>query len=283
MQIKSETHEATMTHLAFIDMDDTLLGPDKKISAGNLLALEKLRGAGVEIVIASGRHHLSLLNYREVIGDLDWFLSSHGAVVRNLRTGELLSEVSLSQDVVEDIVRRAGEEGLSLVAYHRDGLFIQRQDEWTDLHAQRNGLVLPMRDFRKLTSGQFQKVVWTGPADRIFAVARGMEDEFQARARVLRTEAELLEFFSPYANKAAGAQVLVSNRAFKGHTLAFGDSYNDVELLGWADVSVAMAHGCEPARKVAKFISPQGDPSSAFARAVDIALEQLAIEEIAAA
>ncbi len=43
--------------LAAIDLDDTLLGPDKQISAANLLAIQKLQGFGVEIVLASGRKH----------------------------------------------------------------------------------------------------------------------------------------------------------------------------------------------------------------------------------
>ena len=42
--------------LAVFDMDDTLLGPDKKISVENRHALDRLRAAGVEVVIASGRY-----------------------------------------------------------------------------------------------------------------------------------------------------------------------------------------------------------------------------------
>ena len=38
--------------------------------------------------------------------------------------------------------------------------------------------------------------------------------------------------------------------------VAFGDGNNDVELLAWAGLSVAMSHGRENARKAAKLISP---------------------------
>jgi hydroxymethylpyrimidine pyrophosphatase-like HAD family hydrolase len=86
------------------------------------------------------------------------------------------------------------------------------------------------------------------------------------------TNPELLEFFSPAANKAIGAQTLVRKLGISTEeTLAFGDGNNDVELLRWAGLSVAMNHGRQSAREAARLISPPGPPESAFARAVDLA------------
>ena len=85
------------------------------------------------------------------------------------------------------------------------------------------------------------------------------------------------EFFSIDANKAVGAQALVRKLEISPEeTLAFGDGNNDVELLRWAGVSVAMDHGRETARRAARFVSPPGPPESAFARAVDLTLAQAA-------
>jgi hydroxymethylpyrimidine pyrophosphatase-like HAD family hydrolase len=50
--------------------------------------------------------------------------------------------------------------------------------------------------------------------------------------------------------------------------IAFGDGNNDVPLLEWAGMSVAMAHGREGARRAAKKVSPPGDPGTAVARAL---------------
>ena len=45
-----------MQKMAVIDLDDTLLSPDKTISPANLQALQALRESGFEIIIGSGRH-----------------------------------------------------------------------------------------------------------------------------------------------------------------------------------------------------------------------------------
>jgi len=266
-----------MKHLAFIDMDDTLLGPDKTISIENLHALDRLRAAGIEIVIASGRHHKNLGQYRDDIRGMDWLISSHGSAVESLQTGEVILDHTLPAELVRVICQRAKQEGVGIIAYHRDGAYIEQASEWTDLHVRRTGWTLSVRDFETLPPEGFQKILWVEHESCLTALAPVMQAEFKGRAQVLQTEPELLEFFSPQTNKAVGAQALIERRGLsQDRTLAFGDGCNDLELLRWAGVSVAMAHGCEAARQAAQWVSPSAAlPRVAFAGAVDLALERV--------
>jgi len=258
--------------LAFIDLDDTLLGPTKHIHRANLGALKRLRRAGVQIAIASGRHHKNITGLRE-IGQQEWVLSSHGSVVRHEQTGEILAEETIAPALVDRLCARARELDFTLIVYHRDGAFIERDSEWTHLYA-RNAGWLPIReDFHNLDPAAFQKVLWSDHSDRITEWAPKLKTEFADHLNVLATNPELLEFFSLNANKAVGAQTLARKLGIKPEeTLAFGDGSNDVELLRWAGFSVAMNHGQETARRAARMVSPPGPPESAFARAVNLTL-----------
>ena len=90
---------------------------------------------------------------------------------------------------------------------------------------------------------------------------------------VVRTADEILEIAAPATNKALGAQAVARSLGIESHNVAaFGDGNNDVELLSWAGVSVAMDHGREAARRAAKLISAPGSPGTAFARAVQAVL-----------
>jgi Cof subfamily protein (haloacid dehalogenase superfamily) len=258
--------------LAFVDLDGTLLSPDKTVSPANLRALDRLRGAGVQVVAASGRHHANIAAFRE-IGQSGWTLSSHGAVVRHQRTDEWLLEMAMAPERVAEIAARGRELGMTLIAYHRDGAYIERESEWTDLYASQSGWKPRIADFRSLPADGFQKVIWSEGAERIAAVAPDIQREFQGRAHAVVTDPELLEFLAPAANKAVGARALTEKLGVApARTLAFGDGNNDVELLRWAGFSVAMNHGRESARKAARFVSPPGPEESAFARAVNLAL-----------
>ncbi len=262
------------TRAAFIDLDATLLGPDHRVSLANLAALDRLRDAGIQPVIASGRHHRNILGLDQIEG-IGWIISSQGSLVRHRQADETLLEMTLLPDRVTEICRRARQEGMTAIGYHRDGVFIEECSEWTDLYARKSGWTPRLVDFDELEPHGFYKVLWSGEPARIEALADTLKVELRGRYDLVITEGEILEFLAPGANKAVGAAALAERLALlPENALAFGDGHNDVELLEWAGVSVAMNHGRESARQAARFVSPPGPPESAFARAVELALKE---------
>ncbi len=258
--------------LAFIDLDDTLLGPDKSISPENLRALELLRESGTQIVIASGRHHQNIVNL-ETMREMGWLLSSHGSVVRHQKTDELLLETTLAPERIPEILDCGRALGMTLMAYHRGGAYMERESPWTEFYTRQAGWKPQLLDFADLPADGFQKILWSDDPARIDALAPIIQQDFLGRAHTVVTSPELLEFLAPTANKAVGAQALAEKLGFPAaRILAFGDGNNDVELLRWAGFSVAMHHGRESARRAARFVSPAGPPETAFARAVDLVL-----------
>ncbi|WP_437591536.1 HAD family hydrolase [Sorangium sp. So ce1000] len=263
------------SRLAIIDLDDTLLGPDKQISPENKEALERLRASGLEIVIASGRHHENILRFKDHVGAMNWTISSHGAIVRHAGTNELLQELTVPEEEALALYEFGRRAGLTLIVYHRDGVFTEAESEWTRLYASRAGWSPRRADLSGLAASGVQKVIFCESSGRIAKLFPEMKGAYSGRLYVVVTDPEYLEFTSPNANKALAAQNLASKlHVERRDTLAFGDGNNDAELLAWAGFSVAMAHGRETALKAASKVSPPGPPETAFARAVDLALAQ---------
>ncbi len=256
--------------LAVFDMDDTLLGPNKEVSVENRHALEQLRAAGVEVVIASGRYESSLAAFEKNLGFLGWIISSGGAVVTNAPTGEVILEITVPQHLGLELFHRGREAGISLIGYHNTGIFCDAQTVWTELFQHRTGQV-PVADIPALIDTGLQKLIWITAAERIADLMPRMQEEYRNRLYVVNTEREMIEFLSPNANKAVAVQVLAKRLKIpREQILAFGDGNNDIPLLEWAGMSVAMAHGREGARRAAKKISPPGDPATAVARSLKI-------------
>src|SRR4051794_30232921 len=92
-----------VSRMAVIDLDDTLLGPDKHVSPENRNALRLLRSEGFQIVIASGRHHQNIMRLREEIGELTWVISAQGAVARNVVTGEFLHKLTMDDSLAAEL------------------------------------------------------------------------------------------------------------------------------------------------------------------------------------
>ena len=254
--------------LAVFDMDGTLLGPDKKISIENRDALERLRAAGVEVVIASGRHQTNIAHFEQSLGFLGWIISAGGAVVTNAATGEIIHEITVPQDLALELFHRGREAGFGLIGYHNTGIFCDRRTEWTDLYVHRTGQV-PIADIPALIDTGLQKLIWITAPERIAELTPRMQEEYRNRLYVVNTEREMIEFLNPNTNKALAVEVLAGRLNIpREQILAFGDGNNDVPLLEWAGISVAMAHGDEAARHAGKKISPPGDPATAVARSL---------------
>jgi Cof subfamily protein (haloacid dehalogenase superfamily) len=261
--------------MAVIDLDDTLLSPDKQISESNLEALDTLRNNSFEIIIASGRHHDNIIRFEDRIGRQGWVISSNGAVVRHAQTFAMLQELTLTPRHVLEICRFGAERGLTIIAYHRDGVFAEKDSEWTHHYARNAGWQPRRGDLSVLAMTGLQKLLLSHSAKRIDTIQPEAEQKFGSEMYVVRTDNEILELAAPGTNKALGAQAVARMLGIDSqNVVAFGDGNNDVELLSWAGLSVAMNHGRESARQAAKFVSPPGSPGTAFARAVQAILPQ---------
>ncbi len=258
--------------MAVFDMDDTLLGPDKKISPENRHMLDRLRKMNVEVIIASGRFQQSVAQFEADLGFLGWIISSGGAVVSHAATGEVIYEITVPQDLGLQLFVRGREMGISIIGYHQSGIFCDEQTEWTFLYRRRTGQV-PIADIPELIDTGLQKLIWITDARRIAELTPKMQEEFRDKLYIVNTEHEMLEFLNPKVNKALAVQALAGRLHIpREQIVAFGDGNNDVPLLEWAGMSVAMAHGRETARRAAKMVSPPGDPATAVARSLEVLL-----------
>lgn len=123
--------------LAAIDLDGTLLGPDKQISPANAAAVGILREQGLHVVLASGRRHESMLRFARQLGLRGPLISCQGALVKIAETGEVLHQQFVLADLAAEIVGQAAEEGGTLLYHRHDEIYVARRNRLTDLFANR--------------------------------------------------------------------------------------------------------------------------------------------------
>lgn len=277
---QSQTHvrgrvTAAKRRLAVIDMDGTLLSSDRRISWENRSALDRLREAGFEIIIASGRHHRNILRFEPEIGPLSWVISTSGAVVRHAVTGNLLHELTIPEAEALAVQKAARRGGVAVIAYHRDGIFMEAECPASQAYASRAGWKPEPADLAQLAATGLQKLLVSESPEILSEVGAALEKAFADRLYVVWTESDIVEFLSPQANKAVGVEALARELGVdRSDVFSFGDGNNDVEMLAWAGFSVAMAHGQPRALRTARAVTPPGPPETAFARGVELALSE---------
>jgi Cof subfamily protein (haloacid dehalogenase superfamily) len=262
--------------LAAIDLDGTLLGPDKQIGPDNAAAVQRLRDNGVTVIIASGRRHQNSVRFQRQLGLKGPIIACQGGLIRDGESGNVVEAHFLPQSVTRQIISDAERNDIQTIYYHLDHLYVaERHNRWIDLYESRVGEraeILP--NLEELDGRRALKLVCYGDPNVLAKVRPGMSADYSDKADVLSTERENLEFMPRGISKATAlAKVAAQYGVRQEEVLAFGDGENDVTMLAWAGLGVAMRHGNPAAIQAAKRVSPPGPPESAFARAVDTLFE----------
>jgi Cof subfamily protein (haloacid dehalogenase superfamily) len=283
-ETKQDSREATKFpfRLAAIDLDGTLLGPDKTISPENIAAVDRLHQSGVTVIIASGRRHQNSVRFQRQLRLSGPIIACQGGLIRDGESGNVIEAHFLPQSVTRQIIGEAEKRDIQVIYYHLDHLYVaERNNQWVHLYEARVGEraeILPNLD--QLDGRRALKLVWYGDPEILNKIRPEMSAHYGEKVDILSTERENLEFMPRGINKATAlAKVAAELGVRPDQVLAFGDGENDVQMLAWAGMGVAMSHGSQAAINAAKRVSPKGPPETAFARAVDALFEEPATNE----
>ena len=277
--------------LAAVDIDETLVGPDKRIGAENRDAVRRLVQAGCRVVLASGRRHANMLPFYRELGLDDFVVSCQGAVARHSATGEVAHEAVVPMPAAAEVTADGLERGLTVMYWSADGIFARQRTHWVDRYsADCGGDPVALADIETLAgqgAPRAEKVVWGAEPGVIASLAPVMRARYRDRLLITVTDDWFMEFTSPHAHKGAGVAAVAARYGIDARQIvAFGDGNNDVQLLAWAGLGVAMDHGRPAAKAAAGRVSPPGSPETAFARAVaeifdkpDAVAEPVAVDE----
>ena len=258
--------------LAAIDIDDTLVGPDKQVSRENRDAIERLQQAGCRVVLASGREHHSMEAYQQRLGLDDFVVSSQGALVVHPSSGRQLWRRPVPAPLAHRLVTRGRAEGFDVLLATDDGFVASPTSPWVvhDFGARDGTLRIHAGDLDLIVREPPLKVLWYGETPAVHAFSRVRSAVLGAQAEVVIPTPHLLEFNAPDATKATGLAAVAGHYGIaRQAVVAFGDSHNDVPMLAWAGLGVAMPHAIAEAHAAADLIAPEADPECALAVAID--------------
>jgi HAD superfamily hydrolase (TIGR01484 family) len=217
-----------------------------------------------------------MIPFSRELGLSDYLISSGGAVARHVDTGEVLHQATLTVPDAPEIVAAGLEIGATVLYWSADGVFARQRTRWSDRYAADCADPVTILDVESL-AGQgtppAEKIVWGADPDVIAVLAPRMRRRYDGQLIVTVTDDWFMEFAAPGADKAVGVAAVGERYGIDAsRVLAFGDGNNDVPLLKWAGLGVAMSHGRSAAQAAADLVAPAGDPETELARAIDAVL-----------
>lgn len=248
-----------MIRMLAVDLDDTLLAPDLSISVRNRQAICQAAERGVTIVFATGRMYQSTRAFTDQFDPEIICLCYNGALVKSAKSEKVWDAVPLSLSAAEKTIAYFKEQGLVVNLYFDDELYMEtetlegsRYAGTINVHPHYTG-----EDLRGVLRGPPHKVLGIGDPQRLDAIQSLLSEQLAGEAFLTRSKPHYLEALSPALSKGAALARLAAKLGIKREeVMAVGDAPNDLEMICWAGLGVAMQNGHADVIKAADRVAP---------------------------
>lgn len=256
--------------LVAADLDGTLLPGDLVVPAATTPALRALMDAGVVFVICTGRMFRSARRVAAEMGLTSGLIVCYqGAMVADLATGEELLHTRMDGALAAEVVRAMRRLGRHVNAYIDDLLYVEEVDRWARHYAEHTEVGINLVDdlAAEVEAHRPTKlVVITEPAD-VEHILPGLRRRWDERLYITRSQPEYIEMTDPSITKSRTLQWLCRRLGLdERRTVACGDGMNDVDMIRWAGLGVAVAEAGAAVRATADLVVPRAELPALFVR-----------------
>ena len=260
--------------LLVLDIDGTIAGQSNDIREPVKQAIAQAQAKGIQVAIATGRMYCSALRFHQEIGSTLPMLAYQGAWIQDPATQKIYQHLPLSRTTAEQLLDYFETEPLrSLLSVHfyiNDQLYVREITPETKVYAQRAEIVpLPVGDLRQALTAEPTKVLAlcedTAIIDQLLGSLR--QQYTPAELYLTKSVATFFEATHPGANKGTGVRYLAEEiLGLAAHNvMAIGDNFNDVEMLEYAGLGVAMGNAPDGVKAIAKWVAPGVEQDGAAA------------------
>ncbi len=251
-----------MYKLIALDMDGTLLNSQGVVTAKTRKALRMAVEKGVRVTISTGRSYHGAAKTAKELGLTCPILVYNGSMLVDPVTEEILySKEMLPADaflaMAEGISR-----GVTLCVWSKGKLYGYPLNERTEDYRRYAGNIvpLPIENIKDLAYQGVTKVLWYGTKEEIPSFWAEMQAKPFGCTRICPSQPMFLEFFHGEVSKAAAMEKLGELLGIRREDMvAGGAGANDVEMLTYAGLGVAMGNASDLVKEKADTVTFTND------------------------
>lgn len=248
-----------------LDIDGTLTNSDKVVTPETRKAVIALQEKGIKVVIASGR---SEYGFRHIADELEfdrfgsYVMSFNGGKVTNYASGEVVYNNPLPLEMLPKIYETALEHKLGILGYEGGTLIsgngIDKYQEY-DAWACRMGLK-EVDNFPEYFKETFNKCLLTGEPDKLRGALPYVQERFGDTLNIFLSEEFFIEVLPKGIHKAVALENMLKVLGIdRSKLVACGDGLNDLTMIEYAGLGVAMANANPKVLEIADYVTASND------------------------
>lgn len=261
----------TKIQLVAIDLDGTLLNSAKQLTDSTAATLRAVRRVtGGHVVLASARPPRGSMGFYTSLRLDTPMINYNGALVHRPTDGKVLLHRPLPAATAAEAVRlaRGVYSDVLVSAEIMDKWYTDRVDDRYPTDTARNfrpDLVAPVSQWLRQS---VTKLLLLGEPDKLAAVAQTISAHLAEHVQLAQARDFLLQVMHPTVSKAYALRMVAGELGVsREQVMAIGDNVNDIDMLRWAKIGVAMGNAPGEVQAAADYITAAND-AEGVARAV---------------
>lgn len=238
--------------LIFFDIDGTLLDHNKKVPNSTKETVKKLKQQGHHIAISTGRAPFMFKKLREEL-DIDSFVSFNGQLV--VYEGMKIYENPFKIETLKNLLQYAHKSNHPLVFMSEEDMKASVESH-PYIHDSMGSLKFEHPEYHP-EYFQEKNIYQT-----LLFCKNGEEDLYKhyEELRFVRWHPYSTDILPVGGSKAEGIKKLLDQTTFDiEDVVAFGDGLNDIEMIQFANIGVAMGNAVEELKEIADFVTKSVD------------------------
>jgi Cof subfamily protein (haloacid dehalogenase superfamily) len=249
------------------DIDGTLLDLNRQLSVRTIHAI-KMLDSDFPVILASSRMPSAMTHLQRELGILHHPLICYngGYIICHQKGSSLptvIDSVQIPVSLCSSILSLSHNTAIHVSLYNQDSWYAQKEDEWTAREARITKVTPNIKPFDTVLNEWHDnnlgahKVMCMGLEPEIHEMYNTLSKNFSDRLHIYRSKSTYLEIAPRQISKASALKLTLKKlyRIDPSEVVAFGDNYNDIELLQAVGLGIAVENAREEVKAVANEIT----------------------------
>ena len=261
--------------LLALDLDGTLLTSDKRITKNTVKNINKARKRGLKVIIATGRDYSSAKLIAQKLQLKLPIITNNGAYIVNSLNDEVIFEKRLNNRVLLEIIDILDRYELKYMIRNESYSFGSYKPKMSmlfrflNIQALRH-LWLLRSSYKSMDDAEIKKHIKEKKIEplKIFVHGKKVDTDNVELELVKTFKDEIgittsgygIEILPKKISKASGLEILTPILGVdKDEVMAIGDNFNDLEMIKYVGLDIAMGNAPNEIQKHAKFVTETND------------------------
>ena len=265
-----------MIKLVAIDMDGTLLNSKKELLEETKQYFKNFHNKNTEtiLVLCTGRPESGIRPYLKDLGYLEenhYIISQNGANIYESQTGKRVMDSFVDSAAIQKWIELGKKHGISVMGAGVDYYYSFDEDptEWMEFDVKLVSGKLKRIPTKESLNTDFYKILLMGDEEQLNEFETYIPQEWRDEFYVVRSQKYLVEVLTKGVNKAFGLEKLAQKLNIEPSEIAaIGDAANDIEMLEYAGLAVAMGNASEEVKAIADIVTDTNENNGVI-KAID--------------